>query len=98
MSEHQRVAFRAIDGPVSEKNLEFMRRQSSRVSRAIVSASSHASTANVRAMGSPTSSLESEKRRGSSAVTWIWAVPEVEMSALDVGALNGPTTSESCTR
>jgi hypothetical protein len=30
MSEHQRVAFRAIDGPVSEKNLEYMRRQSSR--------------------------------------------------------------------
>src|SRR5436305_2631635 len=30
MSEHQYVAFRAIDGPVSEKNLEFMRRQSSR--------------------------------------------------------------------
>jgi hypothetical protein len=30
MSEHQYVAFRAIDGPVSEKNLEYMRRQSSR--------------------------------------------------------------------
>jgi hypothetical protein len=30
MSEYQYVAFRAIDGPVSEKNLEFMRRQSSR--------------------------------------------------------------------
>jgi hypothetical protein len=30
MSEYQSVAFRAIDGPVSEKNLEFMRRQSSR--------------------------------------------------------------------
>src|SRR5580704_10466451 len=30
MSEHQRVAFRAIDGPVSEKNLEYMQRQSSR--------------------------------------------------------------------
>lgn len=30
MSEHQRVAFRAIDQPVSEKNLEFMERQSSR--------------------------------------------------------------------
>jgi hypothetical protein len=30
MSEHQYVAFRALDGPVSEKNLEFMRRQSSR--------------------------------------------------------------------
>lgn len=30
MSEYQRVAFRAIDGPVSKKNLEFMERQSSR--------------------------------------------------------------------
>lgn len=30
MSEYQRIAFRAIDGPVSEKDLEFMRRQSSR--------------------------------------------------------------------
>src|SRR6266550_2145969 len=30
MSEHQYVAFRAVDGPVSEKNLEYMRRQSSR--------------------------------------------------------------------
>jgi hypothetical protein len=30
MSEYQRIAFRAIDGPVSEKNLEYMRRQSSR--------------------------------------------------------------------
>jgi len=30
MSEFQYVGFRAIDGPVSEKNLEFMRRQSSR--------------------------------------------------------------------
>jgi hypothetical protein len=30
MSEYQYVAFRAIDGPVSEKNLEYMRRQSSR--------------------------------------------------------------------
>jgi hypothetical protein len=30
MSEHQYVAFRAIDAPVSEKNLEYMRRQSSR--------------------------------------------------------------------
>jgi hypothetical protein len=30
MSEFQYVAFRAIDGPVSEKDLEFMRRQSSR--------------------------------------------------------------------
>src|SRR5437867_2434424 len=30
MSEHQIVAFRALDGPVSEKNLEFMRQQSSR--------------------------------------------------------------------
>jgi hypothetical protein len=30
MSEYQYVAFRAIDGPVSEKNLVFMRRQSSR--------------------------------------------------------------------
>jgi hypothetical protein len=30
MSEYQYVAFRAIDGPVSEKNLAFMRRQSSR--------------------------------------------------------------------
>ncbi len=30
MSEHQYVAFRAIDGPVSESNLEYMRRQSSR--------------------------------------------------------------------
>ena len=30
MSEFQRIAFRAIDGPVTDKNLEFMRRQSSR--------------------------------------------------------------------
>ena len=30
MSEHQRIAFRAIDGPVTEENLEYMRRQSSR--------------------------------------------------------------------
>jgi hypothetical protein len=30
MSEHQYIAFRAIDRPVSEKNLAFMRRQSSR--------------------------------------------------------------------
>jgi hypothetical protein len=30
MSEHQYVAFRAIEGPVSEDNLEYMRRQSSR--------------------------------------------------------------------
>ena len=30
MSEYQRIAFRAIDGPVSDKNLEYMRRQSSR--------------------------------------------------------------------
>jgi len=30
MSEHQVVAFRAIDAPVSEENLEFMERQSSR--------------------------------------------------------------------
>lgn len=30
MSEYQYVAFRAIDGPVSEKNLDYMRRQSSR--------------------------------------------------------------------
>ena len=30
MSEYQSIAFRAIDGPVSEKNLEFMCRQSSR--------------------------------------------------------------------
>jgi hypothetical protein len=30
MSEYQYVAFRAIDSPVSEKNLEYMRRQSSR--------------------------------------------------------------------
>jgi len=30
MSEYQRIAFRAIDSPVSEKNLEYMRRQSSR--------------------------------------------------------------------
>jgi hypothetical protein len=30
MSEHQIVAFRAIDAPVSEKNLEYMRNQSSR--------------------------------------------------------------------
>src|SRR5688500_16422257 len=30
MSENQIVAFRAIDGPVSEKNLDFMRQQSSR--------------------------------------------------------------------
>jgi hypothetical protein len=30
MSEYQYVSFRAIDGPVSEKNLEYMERQSSR--------------------------------------------------------------------
>lgn len=30
MSEHQIVAFRAIDGPVSQKNLEYMHEQSSR--------------------------------------------------------------------
>jgi hypothetical protein len=30
MSEYQRIAFRAIDAPVSEANLEFMRRQSTR--------------------------------------------------------------------
>ena len=30
MSEYQYVGFRAIDGPVSEENLEFMQRQSSR--------------------------------------------------------------------
>src|SRR5579862_6012488 len=30
MSEYQRIAFRAIDGPVSEKNLAYMRQQSSR--------------------------------------------------------------------
>jgi hypothetical protein len=30
MSEYQYVAFRALDGPVSDENLEFMRRQSSR--------------------------------------------------------------------
>jgi hypothetical protein len=30
MSEYQYVAFRAIDGPVSQKNLQFMQRQSSR--------------------------------------------------------------------
>ena len=30
MSEYQYVGFRAIDGPVSEKTLEFMRRQSTR--------------------------------------------------------------------
>jgi hypothetical protein len=30
MSEHQLIAFRAIDGPVSGEDLEFMRRQSSR--------------------------------------------------------------------
>jgi hypothetical protein len=30
MSEYQRIAFRAIDGPVSDNNLEFMRKQSSR--------------------------------------------------------------------
>ncbi|MGD0462814.1 MAG: hypothetical protein ABSB74_10030 [Tepidisphaeraceae bacterium] len=30
MSEYQYVAFRAIDAPVSEKNLEFMRKQSTR--------------------------------------------------------------------
>ena len=30
MSEHQIVAFRAVDGPVSEKDLEYMRSQSSR--------------------------------------------------------------------
>lgn len=30
MSEFQRIAFRAIDGPVSEKNLQFMRQQSTR--------------------------------------------------------------------
>ena len=30
MSEFQYIGFRAIDGPVTEKNLAFMRRQSSR--------------------------------------------------------------------
>ena len=30
MSEYQYIAFRAIDGPVSQKNLAFMRKQSSR--------------------------------------------------------------------
>src|SRR5262245_25846017 len=30
MSEYQYIGFRAIDGPVSEKNLQFMRRQSTR--------------------------------------------------------------------
>src|SRR5260370_42406500 len=30
MSEYQYVAFRAIDSPVSEENLEYMRQQSSR--------------------------------------------------------------------
>jgi hypothetical protein len=30
MSEHQVVAFRAIDGPVTDKNLDFMRQQSTR--------------------------------------------------------------------
>src|SRR5258708_40235916 len=30
MSEFQTIAFRAIDGPVTEKNLKFMRQQSSR--------------------------------------------------------------------
>ena len=30
MSEHQYVAFRAIDGPVTKENLEYMRAQSSR--------------------------------------------------------------------
>jgi hypothetical protein len=30
MSEYQFIAFRAIDGPVSEKNLDYMRRQSKR--------------------------------------------------------------------
>jgi hypothetical protein len=30
MSEFQHIAFRAVDGPVSEENLEYMRRQSSR--------------------------------------------------------------------
>lgn len=30
MSEHQLVAFRAIDGRVSDRNLEFMQKQSSR--------------------------------------------------------------------
>jgi hypothetical protein len=30
MSEYQYIAFRAIDGPVSEKNRAYMRRQSSR--------------------------------------------------------------------
>jgi hypothetical protein len=30
MSEYQYVAFLAIDGPVSDENLEFMREQSSR--------------------------------------------------------------------
>ena len=30
MSEHQIVAFRAIDAPVSKANLEYMERQSSR--------------------------------------------------------------------
>src|SRR5713226_10457005 len=30
MSEYQYIAFRAVDSPVSEKNLEYMRRQSTR--------------------------------------------------------------------
>jgi hypothetical protein len=30
MSEYQHIAFRAIDGPVSDKNLKYMRQQSSR--------------------------------------------------------------------
>jgi len=30
MSEYQRIVFRAIDGPVSDKNLQFMRQQSTR--------------------------------------------------------------------
>src|SRR5580704_5856822 len=30
MSEFQRIAFRAVDGPVSEENLEYIRQQSSR--------------------------------------------------------------------
>ena len=30
MSEYQVIAFRAIDAPVSEKNLRFMERQSTR--------------------------------------------------------------------
>jgi hypothetical protein len=30
MSEYQRIAFRAVDGPVSDNDLEYMRRQSTR--------------------------------------------------------------------